>query len=341
MSFRKEDVFIFKQDEITMGKKNYTRNLIFENITLDNISIPLTFYYLNNPQLNNIVYNGISFAMNPQNESFSLMHLLHKQKLIEHMIYAIEPVDNGGGNFYLGGINEAAINKKRKGECNVKGNTWGCQLSEVFFSSDTSYEKNVSYVNNKKKYKAIFQAGYKNIYAPREFIDFVNEIFGKYIASGLCYYTHSSFFNCMSIKCLNGSIIKLIPKYVNFAFDDNIFRVKMDDLFHYYKEDGFGLVVYLDIVENLEESEKDIWIFGTVFLKHFTSVFDYENKKIMMYSESDVLNYDNKFKEGNEIYIFIAKVLCVILIGLIINIPSLFDLSIYKKKKFHSVNNNI
>ena len=46
------------------------------------------------------------------------MHLLHKQKLIEHMIYAIEPVDNGGGNFYLGGINEAAINKKRKGECN-------------------------------------------------------------------------------------------------------------------------------------------------------------------------------------------------------------------------------
>ena len=62
----------------------------------------------------------------------------------------------------------------------------------------------------------------------------------------------------------------------------------------------------------------------------------------MMYLGTDVLNYDNKFKEGNESYIFIAKVLFVILvIGLIINIPSLFDMSIYKKKKFHSVNNNI
>lgn len=314
-------------------KTIYTRNLIFENITIDNISIPLIFYYINNPQLNNIVYNGISFAMNPRNQSFSLMHLLYKQNLIEHIIYAIELVDNGGGNFYIGGISDRAIKTKRKGECNVKEKTWGCQLTEVFFSSDTSYEIKSSFVN-KKKYRAIFQAGYKNIYAPKEFIDFINDkVFGDYIKSGLCFYTHSSFFNCMSIKCYNDTIIQLIPKYINFAFDNNVYRVKMEELFHYYKEDGLGLVVYFDIVENLE-NEKDLWIFGTVFLKHFTSVFDYENKKIMMYSENDVLHYDNKFKDENDIYILIAKILFVILvIELIINISSLFD--------SHSVDNTI
>ena len=69
-------------------------------------------------------------------------------------------------------------------------------------------------------------------------------------------------------------------------------------------------------------------------MKHFTSVFDYENKKIMMYSENDVLHYDNKFKDENDIYILIAKILFVILvIGFIINISSLFD--------SHSVDNTI
>ena len=67
---------ILSTDYIIVNNTNYTRNLIYEEIEIE--SNKYSMYWYNIPLVGNINYTGMSFALKPKNESFSLLHILKK-----------------------------------------------------------------------------------------------------------------------------------------------------------------------------------------------------------------------------------------------------------------------
>ena len=319
-----KNVSSLDHDTITINDKAKVRFFFNEEIAMEsNIHLPLHFYFISNSSLNNIVYNGISFPFNPTNEKFSFMHILYNQHKIDKLTYAIGQYHSTEGTLYLGGVPNEAIINKFKGECDVIYNKWGCELDQVFFSYDNNTNRHLYQYNNTKRYKALFQAGYKYIYAPRDYIQhLIDIVFKSYFDNHTCIYQNSTFFRALTIKCEIKNIDNFFPDKINFVFNGYVYPIEIKSLFHLYRELDGKLVYFFDVVESMEDNENDVWIFGSLFLKNFFSVYDYEDKKITFYSQMplehiDIVKFDSIYDNTLTLYLYLD--IFVIIIGIFVN----------------------
>ena len=301
-------------DTIIIKQKEYKRNLIRETFYLTSFSgVSLKCYQIYLPTNLKTVYSGLSFSYNNCDNGFSLIYALKDKNLIEHLQYSFVPTDIEKGNLYVGGLPSDVINNKQKAQCNINNERWGCDLSEVIMN-------NRRYRNN---HNAFFQAKYKYIYAPKEYIDFLYyNIFKEFFDDNKC--SVSTYFNdnYKSFECdYIASLFNKLPSNFIFIFDNTQYIIPLYSLVYKYKDLGDNVYFKFGIVEALEETEKDVWMFGSSFLTHYISSFDYETKQITFYS-------DEPFITGNNSIVSIVVIInifdIIIFSGILLSIFTLY-----------------
>lgn len=326
-----EETFIKDVEEITINSTNYKRNLNKGKIIISESEGAIINYY-SIPQTppENIKYSGLTLALNPTNDIFSIVHQLYKNKQINSLVYAFEPIDDLQGNFYIGGIPQETIANKSSAFCKVEGNDWGCELEAVYFSDMNKAKVNYLF-KNKKKYHALFQGGIETINAPTEYIEYLKKtLFKKYLENGDCVFEQLGLLFVMGFHCKNGNdIIESLPSFMNFIINDYVFSIPIQSLLYSYGRDGKEQNFLFLVTQSLEKDEEDIWTLGALFLNSFTSVFNYENKVVTFYSSTVIEKGSELLSQFGLILTFIFTDL-VLLIGIVAILLN----SINKYKKF-------
>ena len=298
---------VIEKKDIQINNETFTRCLIYEPMLFFNVSVPIFSYYF--PDSSSPVETGISFAFSFKNESFSIMHSLKKNNVIDRMIYSFSPVSPVGGDFYIGAI-PPLKNYKYKFECDIIDDQWGC-ISEgaMLNNSNTQYTS---------KHKALFQTGTQNIYVPNDFLDFfVGKFFKPYFDNKSCFFYVNDELNFKSFEC-NSSIDvqQILPKIFTVIINNIIFEVEMSKLYyHFYIE--HNMLIRFHLLVSMKEEQKDLWIMGAILFDKYISAFDYENKKVMFYNYNPFIIYKNS---TNLLYYFFIAIFGNVFFGTIFSI---------------------
>lgn len=249
---------------------------------------------------------GISFSYHHDDNSYSFIHQLYNNKLIDHLIFAFEqPEKFGNGTLHFGGV--SSIKYKNKGFCRVRDNQtfWGCDLTGIKFNNKF-YQLNVY---------SIFHSGFGNSYIPSNiYALFKKLLFEEKLKKGMCT-EHEDINSGHYIKC-NKSIYESIET-VEFDFGTMKFSLPLPRLYDpYYPEWVFTFQKnpYSFYSKNTE------FIFGFDFINSFNlTSFNYENKRIEFYSDViDIKMIQTKYLyEQYYIFIIIIGVFCFAILFLL------------------------
>lgn len=268
---------------------NCTQGLLYTNeLNLNEYNVKLDYFGFF--QTNSLFDSDhLSFALNPMNTSMSIMHQLYSTHQIESMIFSIGAVSENSDYIFIGGVPSNVYYKNPHGECSVIGDSWACELNQVYFEDviDNNGNTKMKY-NYQKKYRAIFSTEIQEIQVPKEYYEFIKQtMFSKLIEEGLC----KEWITNRRIECNFGKIIlDALPSFINFVFDNVTLAVHKSNLVN--NKDL--------LLEAVDESKyaPDEWIFGSRFLELFFTSFDYQNKKIGFYIYSKgvsrlIVGYNN------------------------------------------------
>ena len=237
----------------------------------------------------------VGFGLHYSDENYSVVHLLKRQLAIDKRQFTFSPLDevHQNGTLYLGKFqNGSKLEKEQnKFKCFVgKGQyQWGCELKSVAFPSEEEVYEN--------KYEVVFAANHREIFVPIYFYDFLEEkLFKKEIEKNRCYWEYLK--KKLYLACDREVPLEYEMEF-RFASGEKI-RIPMKKFAH-FRGDGYQLeFVYMD------RSDRK-WIFGTSFLKHFTSVFDFDERSITLYYKDFV--EEKKVSRSIKVFLFIIIVL--------------------------------
>ena len=221
---------------------------------------------------------AIPFAFSFEDESFSLTHLLYKNKQIgKNSFTFINSKEFKNSKIIFGNLPSQYTNNVSIANIKVKSkfNTWGAELSYVFIDSISYVYKNTFYEN--KKY-AYFDTTIKGIHVPEDFYDFImKNMFSEAVKEGKCknvLFSERKFFAC------DREIIDSFPDLI-FVFGNKGLKIPMKIMFEEY-----GITADVLILKN--EIVKDTFAFGNYFINQFIVSFNYDNSSI-----SFISNFDN------------------------------------------------
>lgn len=313
---------IISTDYIIVNNTNYTRNLLYEEIEIESYKLSMYWYNIPQPLVGNINYTGMSFALKPKNESFSLIHILKKDNRIDKMIMALE-ISNNIGVMYLGMVPESFEKMPYKGEIRVKSGFWGCNINKIYFTDKHNANITNKYIVNKRN--VLIQTGKNEIVVSKDFFSYIKEnILKEYYKKGLCFDRVLSKIGYVTIDCLTrAKINEGLPYYFNIEIEDYVYSMNIEELMYQYKTMNFESFVRIGIATHLDES--DVWMIGAIFLKKFNSVFDYENKIVKLYSQLPRIRKiaKNQYINVNwkdNIRLFILTIVILMIGGIIINV---------------------
>lgn len=281
-----------------------TVEIDFKNVTLKEFP----FYLINNSNYFEIRYGSIGLAYTFTNYHFSLIHQLHKHNHISRLAFGFYPHFLSNGLFYLGGLPKKKIKDSYSASCRVKNNdlNWSCSLSQIYITIDDSNIINNITTNdhlfpyNNTNY-SYFQSANSKIFSPRKFMKHLTEtIFKPFLDKKSCNFEIEKGFGLLFCR----DNLKFDKYNINFVIDNYVYSLNFQELF---------TCNYRDCEFNVMSSKwnKNTWVFGTAFLKHFYSDFDYEKKMITFYSHSQKFLYVDP---GQTSYCKIALIVnCVIL----------------------------
>ena len=250
------------------------------------------------------VSSSLAFALRPRDETYSLVRLLKKQNVINKLQFSLYSNRTGiKGQIFFGDVNHTIIDTNNyiySTELKVKGdkNVWDVQFSHIFIGDI----KNKNYLTNSNG--AYISTTTKYIKVPLNDFEFIIE---KYIKKLLddkdCaidpYGRHSISCQCEAKDKMGN--ITLIIQGQKYVFNGG-------DLLHKSAElCTFGIIV--------NEKSND-WILGVTFLWKYYTAFDYENSKIVIYSQEPLEEYKVKNIEMMYYMMYIAN--AFICIGLIV-----------------------
>lgn len=327
--YKSSTLKIIRTDSIQMKNNLYQRHMISNTLTLGYSWVNATIFMYNFPiqSDSNTLYQGISFSFSPDNTSFSFIHQLKKGGKIDRLFYGFSPLTSVTGYFFIGGLPYISRNLNNKIECDVLSKNWGCELTSVFFSNKNQNNKILEFKT--KPMKVIFQAAYKDIYAPKKFIELVkNYYFKTFFEEKICYEKKYNSLNIKGFECKGDKkIFNILPDNINFAFNNKLIQLSIKNITQYYPNANGSGYFKFNIYESLLEKENNIWIFGASFLQNTISSFDYDNKKITFYSSRPFLSL-NDFSSDNSLlmtYIYCCNSLIMLffIIILILNLIKL------------------
>lgn len=274
----------------------YENRLIFENnFTFSNFPMLSSTEEFEKKANNKRSAFGMGYKF--KNESQSLVHSLKSINMIDNLSYSFNMNESGSGLLFFGGIPNNITENKTKGECRIDSTKvgWACKVFGITIGT----------YNYNKPHYAYFQASESNIRAPLAFMKyFVSTILKTPMKEKDCFYAKSDY----HVYCRRKVINEL--QTFSFAIGDSIYTFNSSLLFEPHKAAGSKI--------RLNPFSDDTWIIGTVFLEHFSSLFDYDNKMVSLYLNKEMENdiIITKIHNYSQIVIYI---LCIILvtIGLI------------------------
>lgn len=283
------------KDEIKITKAdtyfNYTILDNFHFIVLDD-------------NISSFVSSSLAFAIKPKDETYSLVHLLKKQNYINKLQFSIYSNRTGiKGHIFFGDVNQKIIEENNylyNTELKVKGdkNVWDVKFSHIFIGDISNKNlltnSNGAYISTTTKY----------IQVPLNDFDFIIEKYvQKLIDDKDCaidpYGRHFISCHCEA-KDKMGNITFIIQGH-KYVFNGGDLLYKSTELC------TFGFIV--------NEKSND-WILGVTFLWKYYTTFDYENSKIVIYSQEPLEEY--KIKNIEMMYYLMYVINTFICIGLIV-----------------------
>ena len=231
----------------------------------------LTFYYTSSKRL--VSSDSLGMAYQFDNEDYSLIHRLYKEKKIKEKVFGFEYKAQNKGYLYFGGIPKEITEKKYKAYCPVsdESNDWNCKM------------KRITIGNNYYEFDGegdifFFETGQNRISAPGRFINYMKrELFKPYFDKKECTRIDTSVGTItVRIECKKYAI-ETFPSF-NFEINGFLFTLTKDDLF-----DCTDTICVLNINQNIVWEEK--WVFGNCFLSKYITLFDYGNKQITFFSD--------------------------------------------------------
>ena len=275
----KDDTQLKFQNMRLYGKE-ITDDIIFLNDNKKDIIMnSFPFFLISNSRGYNSRVGGIGLAYKFTDTKYSLVHQLKQHNLISSLSFSLIPPNQNenNGTIYFGPIPLELTYNKKLSSCSIVGRyaNWACDLSYIFFG-EISYVYDNVYFNNKDY--AYFQSAEKRILAPGKFMKYLNStVFKEHIQNKKCFY--EMYGMNFQFQC-NCDIGYSLPDF-NFVFDSISYTFTAKDLF----EINHGDVCNFLIVSN--HIRDNNWIFGTSFLKHYITKFDYEDKSVNFYYSSD------------------------------------------------------
>ena len=256
-----------------------THTLLLD-IGMDNFfPFPLTFYI---EDIKFIKYtNFLGLGLNFERESFSVVHQLKKEGVINDLKFALVPHGKSDGTLYFGGVPNMIVSSMERKKCFVKNKKdgWSCEVSEVTINSERSIVYKYSHI-------AKFDTTAQYTSAPRNFFTILmEEVFAPYFDRKDCkiFNDFEPRLSCYCEKIAN------FPEII-FNIEGNIFALGFGELFEEIND-----ACYFMMIENKEKH----WIMGDAFLRKYIVEFDYAKEGSVSFYSRTPPRHHNKSTFAN------------------------------------------
>lgn len=242
------------------------------------------FYYpkINVPDYAGIDSIGLGCYFN--NTKYSFVHLLYEHGVIKYKSFMFVPMTFNKGSIYFGKVTSDVVNKAFVYEINIHdhmSNKWNVGFEGVEHDGRIAYQK---------KENVYFDCKEDFILAPMDYFTYVNNtVFKVLIHKGICNVSYNTNMNSVFYYCKCEEIKE--EGDVVFMFGNVGVVVKFMELF----EREYDMCYYL--IKNNHKDDK--WVFGNTFLSLFPIEFDYEKKKVLIYSDKEFKERSGLYNNGN------------------------------------------
>ena len=247
---------------------------IYAQLNFTNIVVNFTLYNVMENSIFSGLEKGFPFALNMTHYSMNLVYQLKLQGYTDKLIITFDPFNNIS---YFGDIPYKVIYQKHqyKWKINPAINSWGIQMSQIYI---TNNKDSVLYNLGLENF-LYFQTIEERVYFPSQFINFLkNEVFADYIKSSQCLYSNST-----SLHYFTCYYTQTIKDYkINFILGNMLITFKLEEIMGIISDDESNFKSF-----TLRENPHGYWAIGVMFLRKFVSVFDYENKEIILFSDQE------------------------------------------------------
>ena len=254
---------------------------------------------------------GLGFK-GDNNIGSNIVYAMYNNGLIERKNFAFVPYTLHHGDLYFGDIPQSVIEKnklkyKMITKVNEEFDTWNVNISHIVFTNGTNV---MSVYEN--EYYSYFITKKKEIYAPIKFMMFVKDnVMKEFYEKGIClgYALDSS---NRDFIC-NNEIVKMFPN-ISFVIENKMFMFTAEEMFT--REGSYS---YLNIMTNNDNVNQ--FIIGSDFMMKFVTQFDYDQKSIAFYSDTEFNTFRMINTKGIKIIytIVIIMLIITILFNILIN----------------------
>lgn len=303
-----------KEEILNIENQTVSASLINESMYLSSDLIQLNgylFYVLSSNGLKK--KNSLSFAHFPKNDSFSLIHSLYNQKLIDNLQFGFSFKQEkffNEGKIFFGGLPDYILESNpfnvscKVNSINNSRNYWGCKLEAIYFSLN-----NLGYTYLPST-PSFFQTNQYKILVPVSFLDFLNNhIFSIYIEKKICVF--ADYGENPRFKCKCDNYIQETFPILKFKFEEVIFDLDFKTLF-LQKSDSCAFLIEGNSFQD------NFWIFGTGFLSNYIELFDYKKDEITFYNSKPFSVFRKKENKNENIQNFNNKSLLIFLIFILL-----------------------
>lgn len=287
-----------------LNKPIVSKSLSLENITIKNEAVPAClyqedikfpssgfetsfyFYYIEFQPKAKLQYQFSTISLSlSQNTTHSIVHDLYQRGIISERSFSFMGkyiIENySQGLLYFGAVPE---NKLPSMTCKVEPgyNDWGCFLKTINVIIDTRVE---SFQVNKFTF---FGTKESILIVPDDFFNFISEkVLLPFLKEKKCRKLNFKEYQHIECQC---RVVDSVLFYFNFENQEN--KIINVDLFERYGNQCVFMV----------ENRKDIpeWTFGTSFLRKFISSFNYDERRVTLYSKKIINNQNETNIIGNE-----------------------------------------
>ena len=265
---------------------------------------------------------GISFAHQFVHPSFSIVDLLHEQKVINERSFNIVPNNvHKNGTLYIGKMPSDIIShtKLHKGTCKVFNNSvkWKCKLNRIQIGTSILYLTSNEYMNVE------FQTSMSRIIVTQKIVDFFNHALSPFILNKQCEVNDITHSGQWILDCKH----KVIHKLPNFmlTIDNYTYSIPFSNLFE--QQSGNSHTSYFKSAYEPKETDNYTITLGYTFLLLFDIItFNYEHNTIQLYSKTIPITTDpatSSLLIQPLLYIVSILVIIGILIDLVVKIKQI------------------
>ena len=321
-------ISVIHQDEIPYTtmidvKGSISGNILYDDIKINNFYATKIEILVASEDEYQESADGVLSLKYPkeENDVRNIINKLYLSDYIKKKVLYFNFKDEMSANLMIGSIpNYINTNNKLYSTCHINENNknWNCLITHLLLDDNYNF-----YQGNVIDAFAIFSTGLEKIYAPKNILDlFINNYFMKFPN----YKEESCMIKILSgihqIYCLR-SFLNIKGPSVHFIMNGYAYRVPYEDLFDDVYTDSYNSYKLFKI--EFYETEKNEWLFGTVFLRQYEVVFDADNKVMGFYGDNkyDFTKYTN---EKYEVYCWYNTISVFLLFSVVI-IPMIYNVT--------------